>query len=237
MPIDPAHVRDERRLAIGLALIAGYVDGFGLLTLGTYLSFMSGNTTQSGADGGQGLIAGALPPATAILFFVIGVFCGTLLRLRFPGRWTRSIVLVAVGVLLGVAALGTHLELLPPLASIAGICVAMGVMNTTLSQVGHEPLNLTFVTGTLNHLGAHAALAAAHAPLKDPEGPLDSHFRRALRLGAVWVSFLGGAIVAGVSVARLGGLALLPPAALLILLALLSRPPRCRAAGGGSGTR
>ncbi|HEY0551302.1 MAG TPA: DUF1275 family protein, partial [Verrucomicrobiae bacterium] len=40
--------RAERRLAIQLALIAGYVDAYGFLAYGTYVSFMSGNTTQTG---------------------------------------------------------------------------------------------------------------------------------------------------------------------------------------------
>jgi hypothetical protein len=42
----------ERRVqwavAIFLALIAGYLDGYGLLVLGTSVSFMSGNTTTTG---------------------------------------------------------------------------------------------------------------------------------------------------------------------------------------------
>ena len=33
-------------LAVFLALVAGYLDGYGLLVLGTYVSFMSGNTTS-----------------------------------------------------------------------------------------------------------------------------------------------------------------------------------------------
>jgi uncharacterized membrane protein YoaK (UPF0700 family) len=45
-------VLDETRvkwaLAVFLALVAGYLDGYGLLVLGTYVSFMSGNTTLAG---------------------------------------------------------------------------------------------------------------------------------------------------------------------------------------------
>jgi Protein of unknown function (DUF1275) len=35
-------------LAVGLAMIAGFVDAYGIITYNTYLSFMSGNTTQTG---------------------------------------------------------------------------------------------------------------------------------------------------------------------------------------------
>jgi hypothetical protein len=35
-------------LAAGLAMIAGFLDAYGMITYNTYLSFMSGNTTQTG---------------------------------------------------------------------------------------------------------------------------------------------------------------------------------------------
>src|SRR5882724_12290423 len=82
----------QERLAAGLAMIAGYVDAYGYFTFKTYLSFMSGNTTQTGYQTGQGDLAAAMPSLLAIVSFVIGVFTGTLLtqsgtpqarRLRF----------------------------------------------------------------------------------------------------------------------------------------------------------
>jgi uncharacterized membrane protein YoaK (UPF0700 family) len=41
-------------VAICLSLIAGYLDGDRFLVLGTHVSFMSGNTTFSGLEIGQG---------------------------------------------------------------------------------------------------------------------------------------------------------------------------------------
>jgi hypothetical protein len=35
----------QERLAAGLAMTAGFVDAYGMITYNTYLSFMSGNTT------------------------------------------------------------------------------------------------------------------------------------------------------------------------------------------------
>jgi uncharacterized membrane protein YoaK (UPF0700 family) len=72
--------RAERRLAICLALIAGYVDAYGLIAFATYVSFMSGNTTQTGSMVGQGNLVAALPSAVAIVFFVAGSFAGTWLN-------------------------------------------------------------------------------------------------------------------------------------------------------------
>jgi uncharacterized membrane protein YoaK (UPF0700 family) len=69
----------EGRLSTSLALIAGYVDAYGIVALGVYVSFMSGNTTQTGAETGQGHFAAALPSALAIMFFFIGNLAGALL--------------------------------------------------------------------------------------------------------------------------------------------------------------
>jgi uncharacterized membrane protein YoaK (UPF0700 family) len=57
---------NRRRIAICLALVAGYVDGYGLHVLNNYVSFMSGNTTFAGLEAGQGKLVAALPPGLAI---------------------------------------------------------------------------------------------------------------------------------------------------------------------------
>src|SRR5258705_11182475 len=84
--------RSEARLAASLALIAGYVDAYGIVALGVYVSFMSGNTTQTGAQIGQGHFAAALPSALAILFFVIGNFAGALLTHSALRRSRRALL-------------------------------------------------------------------------------------------------------------------------------------------------
>ena len=74
----------QEQLAAGLAMVAGFVDAYGIITYGVYLSFMSGNTTQTGYEAGQGAFSAAAPCALAILFFVGGSFAGTLLA-ESPG--------------------------------------------------------------------------------------------------------------------------------------------------------
>jgi len=223
-------------------MIAGYVDGFGLLTLGTFLSFMSGNTTLTGTTAGKGLVAQMAPPAAAIGLFVLGVFVGTVVNRRLTRDRPRLAALAGVGGLLILASLlpwgasvipwgasltpsgasltpgAAHSGWLYSIAMIGVISFAMGAMNTTLSHVGHEPLNLTFVTGALNRIGTHLALAASGVPLADPEGPWDSQSRRAMRLAGAWTGFFGGAVLAGLATPRLEGWTLVPPAVILILL-------------------
>ena len=68
VPASSDSMRIQERFAILLALIAGYIDATGLIKWKTYVSFMSGNTTQLGAalaKGNSGIIFTSL---TAVVF-------------------------------------------------------------------------------------------------------------------------------------------------------------------------
>jgi len=102
--------RAERRLAIWLALIAGYVDAYGIRTFGAYVSFMSGNTTQTGSLTGQAKFVAALPSALAIVCFVAGAFAGTWLThswLRHSRQLLLGVVAASLAVIIGVTQLGS----------------------------------------------------------------------------------------------------------------------------------
>src|SRR3989441_6115475 len=91
----------DETLAAALAMIAGYVDAYGYLSFKTYLSFMSGNTTQTGFLTGQGDFAAAMPSLLAIVSFVIGIFTGTSLTYSGTHRSWRGRVGGVCGVLAG----------------------------------------------------------------------------------------------------------------------------------------
>lgn len=199
-------------------MIAGYVDGYGLVVFSTFLSFMSGNTTQTGTSLGEGMPGLALPSAVAIGAFLVGVVLGNL-RTRSEGR-QRS-VLVVVALWLGAVCAGLKLGVLRGIPAIAMIACAMGLLNTAIARVGNEPVNLTFVTGALNRLGAHIAGAIKRRPLDDAMGSWDTHAGRAALLGCVWTAFLFGAVLAGLATGRLGEWTLAAPAALILVIAAL----------------
>jgi uncharacterized membrane protein YoaK (UPF0700 family) len=220
-----ADARAERRLAICLALIAGYVDAYGLIALGVYVSFMSGNTTQTGYMMGQGNLVAALPSALAIVAFVAGCFAGTWLAasgLRHSRRLRFGMVAALLAIIIGGKELGEPAG--GAMACIATLSLAMGLLNTTLSRIGPEPVNLTFVTGTLNKVGRHLALAVRRRPLPDAQGQWDTHLRRAGVMAGVWASFLSGAIVSAAVISSFGAWVLLPPIPILLALALFSGP-------------
>jgi uncharacterized membrane protein YoaK (UPF0700 family) len=217
----PDTQRGQQWLAVVLAMTAGYVDAFGLLTYQTYLSFMSGNTTQTGSQIGQDHLPLAAPSLLAIVFFVAGVFTGTLIAQTDPLRSQRRSFALVAGL---IAAIMLTAQFRPPASavSIATVSFAMGVMNTTIARVGGQSVNIGFVTGTLNRLASHLALAVKRVPLADAQGLWDTHTHRALLLFSVWLSFLTGALVSGAGTVRFGTSVLLLPLLVLLALAMLN---------------
>jgi uncharacterized membrane protein YoaK (UPF0700 family) len=213
--------RGERRLAVCLALVAGYVDAYALRAFATYVSFMSGNTTYTGALTGQGKLASALYSALAIVFFVAGSFAGTWLT-HCGRRPSRRLLFGVVSTLLAVVIGLTEFGGLGAATGVAILSLTMGMLNTTLSRVGGEPVSLTFVTGDLNRIGSHLALSATQAPLPVAQGPWDTHLRRASLLASVWTGFLAGAVLCGAASSYFGVAALLAPLLTLLALALFT---------------
>jgi uncharacterized membrane protein YoaK (UPF0700 family) len=214
-----ASTRVQESVDVLLTLIAGYVDGYGYITYSTFLSFMSGNTTQSGYKIGEGKLTAAIPPLTAILFFVLGAFTGTLLAHSGTRRSRRLVLLLAASLLTLIVGV-LEVSSIPNYLQIATLCLAMGAMNTLLGQVGAEQVNLTYVTGTLSKIGRYLALAVKHAPLPDAQGPWDTHKRRAVMLVIIWSAFFLGALLAGTAAPRFGARTLMPAVLVLFMLAV-----------------
>jgi uncharacterized membrane protein YoaK (UPF0700 family) len=196
-------LRTEQRFAAVLALTAGFVDAYGLISYQTYLSFMSGNTKQTGSQIGQSHVAGAMPSLTAIVFFVLGVFSGSLLVHSGLPNFRRALFGV-VAALIAVIMFVSLLQAPNPFVSIAVISLAMGILNTSLSRVGAQAVNIGFVTGTLNKIADHLAMAVKRVPLADAEGPWDTQLRRAMVLFGVSGVPGRGAAVGICDVARWG---------------------------------
>jgi uncharacterized membrane protein YoaK (UPF0700 family) len=217
-----ARVRNAELLAAALALIAGFIDAYGMITYGVFVSFMSGNTTQTGYQAAEGAFGPASLSALAILFFVVGSFAWTLL-VQAAGRRARRAVFGVVAAALAEVVGLTYFDFLSVGFGIAIVSAAMGIMNSAFSRVGAESVSLTFVTGTLSRVGSHLALAARRAPLADSQGPWDTHLRRAMLLARLWVGFLAGALLSGAATPRFGAPVLVAPALILAALAAFER--------------
>jgi uncharacterized membrane protein YoaK (UPF0700 family) len=210
-----------RMEAISLALIAGYVDGYALRVFGIYVSFMSGNTTLTGVGVGQGQFIAALAPGLAIAGFVFGSFVGNWF-VHSQVRRSRRLLFLASAVLIACfVVLSPHLSPDAKL-SLPMLSIAMGMLNPAVTRVGSEPVSLTFVTGTLNKVGNHLALAARHAKLADAGGTWDTHFYRAALEASLWVGFLAGAILSGAASRRFGVVELIPASVALLAFGLVN---------------
>jgi uncharacterized membrane protein YoaK (UPF0700 family) len=212
----------QERLATGLAMLAGFVDAYGIISYNTYLSFMSGNTTQTAYRTGEGDFAQAVPSALAIMFFAGGSFVGALIAnsgASQPRRLAFGVVAASLALVIGLTQLGFWSDGV----KIALATWAMGILNTTLSRVGSLQVNVTFVTGTLSRLGVQLALAVKGAALRDSQGSWDTHMHRVRVLLGIWAAFLGGALLSGAATPRFGAWVLLFPILILSTLAASAR--------------
>lgn len=218
MPTSDERLSASMGRAAILALIAGYVDCYALVRYQVFVSFMSGNTTQAGMNAGQGRLGATGYNLLPIPLFVLGVFLGAfMMHVWKPAGAGRLLGLTAA--MLAGAVAAAHWPL-PGWLCVVLLSLAMGMMNTTVTRIGGQSISLGFVTGTLNNIAQHLALAARGEPLAESHAAGDTHGRRAALLAGLWLAFLIGACLGGAAAPRIAEWALLPPMALLLLFAL-----------------
>ncbi|MCS5480185.1 DUF1275 domain-containing protein [Corynebacterium sp. YIM 101645] len=151
-----SHTAGEQNLAVSFAFIAGFVDSIGFLFLGgVFLSFMSGNTTRIATAVVDGNGELTLLAGSAVLFFLLGVMEGAVVRrvakrrLR-PDR-VREVVMVNMCILFTVAALLVLLD--APRIAIIAASLGIGAMNSIFEREGEVAIALTYMTGTLVKMG------------------------------------------------------------------------------------
>lgn len=158
-------------LALTLTALAGWVDAVGVTqTGGTFLSFMSGNTTQMAAALAVQNWLHARLIAAIIGLFVAGVAVGELIA-RGAGRFGAPMVLTAEALSLMAGAL-------PDFAGYAATVFAMGLQNAALKRAGGVSVGLTYVTGSLVQVGRRLA---------------DGAFGQAALYGLIWFCMASGA--------------------------------------------
>ena len=198
----------RRQFAVGLALLAGFVDAAGFVQVdGYYVSFMTGNTTLLALD----VISGArrvLVPAMLIAGFVLGVALGTWIGDR--SRYHRKRWVLGLVTLLLVCAAGARAQALQ-IVSMGCLVLAMGALNATLSGNRPNPVGLTYMTGALVRLGQTLGdrMSGKSSPGWVP-------------FALLWCGLLVGAIIGGTAATKLPAAALWMAAGYAGLLILLS---------------
>jgi len=216
----PKYIRKQERSAAVLAAIAAFTDTFGFLNFKTHVSFMSGNTTQTGFSAGHGNFAATLLVLLALFSFVSGIFFGTFFS-GFSFYKSKVMPFAVVSLLLLVYVFSEPVcnNIYFPIVLLG---FAMGYLNTAVNAVGKQAVNTDFVTGTLNNLARHLAFWANNTTNTDALGQWDTHKRRALQLLILWCSFLSGAFLSAVSLSYLKTNALLIPVVALFALSFAS---------------
>ena len=183
-------------LPICLAALAGFVDATGFITFhGLFVSFMSGNSTEGAVDavaGGAHLLA----IVRAIGVFVGGVTLGELVG-STSKRWSRPLVLLLEALCLWSAVGVDHLGGSGLVAALLGL--AMGVQNASMHKADGSNVALTYVTGTLVHVGRTlaGALRGAH-----PWGDI-------LPFAGLWVGLVCGGVAGALVTRHDAGIALI----------------------------
>jgi uncharacterized membrane protein YoaK (UPF0700 family) len=212
------HPKSEIGLAVLLAVLAGYVDALGFISLGGFfVSFMSGNSTRLGIGIADGVPAFVATAGGLIALFVAGVVLGTLAA---AGRGRRREIALGIATLLLLSAAALETGGRSGL-SIAAMALAMGVMNTVFERNGEVSIGVTYMTGTLVKMGQRIA------------GALLGGSRTAfLPYGLLWLGLVAGAIIGAMAHGRFGLSAVWGAwsyAAVLFAVAALMRPPAGRA--------
>lgn len=199
--------------ALLLALIAGCVDAVGFLQLGGFfVSFMSGNSTRLGIGLGSSYWREAALAAGLVSTFVGGVALGCIAGRRFGAR-RRAGLLLLEALLLSVA--GTFHHFGYPGGGTVPMVLAMGIANAVFEQGGDVRFGVTYMTGSLVRVGQRIA-AVAEGGSRDAWKPY----------AALWLALVMGAAFGAASWRLAGGQILWAPAALLVVMALVSRPAR-----------
>lgn len=151
-----AHDRTSQTIAVGLALLAGYIDALGFLSLGGYfVSFMSGNSTRSAVDLFHGASwRTALIPLGIIALFVLGVMLGRTIR-HYSRRTPSTSVLIFMSAALSAATLAY--EIGAGAFAVPLMATAMGAANNIFVREGEVSIGVTYMTGALVKLGQRLA--------------------------------------------------------------------------------
>ncbi|WP_420153209.1 YoaK family protein [Siphonobacter sp.] len=208
-----ASLAAQQRLAVIMALLAGFIDAVAFLQCKTYVSFMSGNTTQAGFSITQEKYGIVLTCMTAIVSFTTGVYAGTYALIGEGERTRIRLFRVISGILFFYVFL-SHVLTIAQTISVGVIAFAMGLMNTLITAVGKQAVNTDFVTGTLSTIARQMALFTTAKNFADKQ----QSKKNALRLLLIWLGFIGGAGLAVVCLQTFHSWVLCVPAGALWFL-------------------
>lgn len=157
--MDGSNTRAQRRLALGLASIAGFVDVVGYLTLHhIFTAHLTGNASKLGVALGRGRLADAAPLAAVPALFAFGVAAGTVAAERGRAWVALAAQFALVAAFMGYGSTVVHHGVGPPetaapffgLLSLA--TVALGLQTAALTRIDGATVRTSYVSGMVTRL-------------------------------------------------------------------------------------
>jgi uncharacterized membrane protein YoaK (UPF0700 family) len=215
------------KLGYGLAFVAGATNAGAFLAVHQYTSHMTGLLSTL-ADS---VVLQQWPAAIAafggLFAFLVGAAFSAMLVLFAKRRQLRSafalpllleaVLLIAFG-LLG-ARLATITDFFVPM-TVMLLCFMMGLQNALISKISNAEIRTTHVTGMITDLGIEFGRLAYWNRRSDRiGGPIRANRDRMRLLSLLIGSFFGGGVIGAIGFQRVGYIATVPLAALLLFFA------------------
>lgn len=200
--------RSEALLGAWLLAIAGFVDAVAFVVLqGSFVAFMSGNTTILASSTANGHWHPVGLSAALIVLFFGGNVAGAAL-VRYAGRAAHRLLMLSIAAVTMAGAVVANT--MSPSVGLVVTAIAAGLINSALAAKTDVHVGLTYVTGTL--------VKAAHQLVEGIGSARPWAWSRTL---GFWLVFACGALVGGAAFSKFGTASLWCAVSLAIVACVL----------------
>ncbi|CAB3773522.1 hypothetical protein LMG29542_07276 [Paraburkholderia humisilvae] len=220
----------NRRLGQALAFVAGAANAGGFLAVGQYTSHMTGIVSAMAdnlAFGNVTLVAAGL---SSLLAFMSGAATSAILinwgrRRQAQSEFAMPLMLEAL-LLLCFGLLGSNLEqhrwLFVP-ATVDLLCFVMGLQNAIITKISKAEIRTTHVTGLVTDIGIELGKLFYwnFGAVTDWENKVRADRGRLRLLASLLGMFFAGGLAGALGFKRIGFVATVPLAAILVILAVV----------------
>ncbi|MDQ7968311.1 MAG: YoaK family protein [Oxalicibacterium faecigallinarum] len=220
----------NRQLGALLALIAGAVNAGGFLAVHQYTSHMTGFVSAIADNLVLGNLLLVLGGVGSLIAFLCGASAASVMISWSRHRGLHSEyalpLVVEAFLLLQFGLLGANLHAFVAItlpATVLLLCFIMGLQNALATQLSNAEIRTTHVTGVITDLGIEFGKMLYWNRSNQPhaEGHIHADRDKLLTLIAILLMFFIGCLIGAIGFKIFGFSAVLPFAALLVLVALV----------------
>ncbi|MCB0768852.1 MAG: DUF1275 domain-containing protein [Flavobacteriales bacterium] len=219
----------DRQLGYVLAFVAGAINAGGFLAVQRYTSHMTGIVSSIADEIALGETRLLLFGAGAVLAFLLGAVCSTVLinfsrRRRMHSEYALPLVLEASLLLVFglVGARAGHHGAWVITGLVMVLSFMMGLQNAVITKLSNAVIRTTHVTGIITDIGIQLGrMVYWNAPSRSGVPKVQADLGRLRTLTVLFISFFVGGVSGAFGFAHFGYIATLPLALLLITLASL----------------